>query len=226
MPITCIGVGPGDKELITIKAVKAIEKADCIIVPEKKEGAKKSTALGIAKDYIPKNTPIIYMYFPMIPIQSNKEYVDHYFSSNGKQLNEYLAEGKDLVFLTLGDPNVYSTFSYIKDYLEEDVQYIPGIASFLQGAAITKRPLCLGQESFGVINMTDDENRIKEAFRVHDSLVVMKVSANPKLLKDLLITNNKKAEFLSNMGLENESVKCDMEFLDGKIPYFTIAQVY
>lgn len=104
-----IGVGPGDSKLLTVKAVEAIEQADMIITPktEKKEG---SVAFNIAKPYIPDTVEIFPMVFQM---NTDMEAVNKQWEINRKLIQEKLDEGKNLVFLTLGDPMLYSTYMYI-----------------------------------------------------------------------------------------------------------------
>lgn len=104
-----IGVGPGDSKLLTVKAVEAIQSADMIITPktEKKEG---SVAFNIAKPYISDKTAILPMVFQM---NTDMAAVEKQWEENRKIIAEKLDEGKNLVFLTLGDPMLYSTYMYI-----------------------------------------------------------------------------------------------------------------
>ncbi|GKX29636.1 precorrin-2 C(20)-methyltransferase [Vallitalea longa] len=224
MQLTVIGVGPGDSELITVKAVRMIKEADIILVPVKKEGSTKSTALDIAKKYIEDMDKVLYLYFPMINLEQNKDYVESIFKKHGENINQQLQEGKKIVYLTLGDPMIYCTFTYISEYFEK-VNYIPGIPSFLNGAAISRKPLCIERESMAVVNMTDDEDKIKMVFDIHDSIVVMKVCANQKLLKELINEGKRSVTFLTNIGLDNEYITEDINYLNEKVPYFTIGIV-
>ena len=224
MSITCIGVGPGDKELLTVKAVRLIKEADIIMVPVKKRNSNKSTAFNIAQEYIEDISKVHYLYFPMIYFDKNNTAIKENFQSNANKIKEYAELGKKVVFLTLGDPSVYSTFSYIAPYLN-NVDYVPGVASFLQGAAQIKQPLCIGQQSLAIINMTDNESHIRQAFKLHNNIVVMKVSSNPSLLYDLLSDGNWQFTFLSNLGMSTESINNKLDFLKGKVPYFTVAQI-
>ena len=126
-----IGVGPGDSKLLTVKAVEAIEQADMIITPktEKKEG---SVAFNIAKPYIPDTVEIFPMVFQM---NTDMEAVNKQWEINRKLIQEKLDEGKNLVFLTLGDPMLYSTYMYIfnefKDSEEYEVYTNPGNPSLI-----------------------------------------------------------------------------------------------
>ena len=104
-----IGVGPGDPGLLTVKAVETIKNADIIITPktEKKDG---SVAYNIARKYIPENVEILPMVFQM---SNDMEAVNAQWKENRKIIAQKLDEGKNLVFLTLGDPMLYSTYMYI-----------------------------------------------------------------------------------------------------------------
>ena len=216
-----IGVGPGDSELITIKAVRLIKEASIIVVPVKKRGSTKSTALSIAKPYIEDMNKIRYVYFPMkLDFQKDKS-IQMLFEENGQLINSFIEDFKNVVFLTLGDPSVYSTFSYVQPFIK-DVNVVPGITSFLNGAARLKQSLCLGDESLCIINMTDKLDKLEQSFSTHSSIVVMKVSTNQELLKRLVLKYNRSLVLMSNIGLENESFTEDHHALDKKLPYFTI----
>lgn len=219
--VSIVGVGPGDSELLTIKAVRLIKEADVIITPVKKDGDTNSTALKIASPYIDDKTKVKYYYFPMVHNFSEDKNIQNLFKEHGESINRLTATGKKVVLITLGDPGVYSTFSYIAPYLK-DIDYVPGIPSFIHGAALAKIPLCLGEESFCVINMSDKEENIRGAFKLHKNIVVMKVCIKQDLLKELILTHNKKPIFMSNIGFENETISEDISILDKKMPYFTV----
>ena len=154
-----IGVGPGDSKLLTVKAVEAIEQADMIITPktEKKEG---SVAFNIAKPYIPDTVEIFPMVFQM---NTDMEAVNKQWEINRKLIQEKLDEGKNLVFLTLGDPMLYSTYMYIfnefKDSEEYEVETIPGIPAFLGIASYIGLPVTEWEENVLIIPATCDHKR-------------------------------------------------------------------
>lgn len=222
MSFNVIGVGPGDSELLTVKAVRLIEEADVIIVPVKKEGATEGTALSIAKPFIKDMSKVTYFYFPMTMNFEEQERIQNLFKSHGEIINQLIEEDKKVIFLTLGDPSIYCTYTYFADYVNE-VNYVPGIASFLNGAALAKKSLCIGEESLCIINMTDQEDNIRRAFELHDSIVVMKVCINQPLLKELILNQKRQVTFMSNIGLEDEHITTDIGVLEEKMPYFTIA---
>ena len=110
-----IGVGPGDPELLTVKAIKAIEAADVLIAPktEKKEG---SVALEIARPYLKDDIEIVYQVFPMV-----KDFAEDTgaWEANKAEILALLNAGKNVAFLTLGDPMFYSTYIYVFRLLEQ-----------------------------------------------------------------------------------------------------------
>jgi len=130
-----IGVGPGDPELLTVKAIKAIEQVDVLIAPktEKKEG---SVALEIARPYLKEHIEIVYQVFPMV-----KDFADSTdaWEANKEEILALLNAGKNVAFLTLGDPMFFSTYIYVFRLLEHediDIVTIPGVPAF---AAIGSR---------------------------------------------------------------------------------------
>ena len=104
-----VGVGPGNPELITVKAVRVIKKADVIFTAASTKNTY-SLAVEIASPYIADSVRVEKLSFPMT--KDVKE-VEAAWINNAKQIARELQKGKNAVFLTLGDPTTYSTFGYI-----------------------------------------------------------------------------------------------------------------
>ena len=124
-----IGVGPGDSELMTVKAARIVGEADVIITPktEKKDG---SVALNIAKPYIQEHTEIVPVVFPMVLDDATQQ---EGWEEAKRVIVSYLEQGKNVVFLTLGDPMFYSTYMYVYRLIENtgfEIETIPGITAF------------------------------------------------------------------------------------------------
>ena len=220
-----IGVGPGDPELLTVKAVRAIESADVIISPTKKMG-KPSIALQIAKPYIKPETKLVVMDFPMLSLSAERETLEKQWSENADQIQSMLNWGKTAVFLTLGDPMVYSTYSYVMEFLLDrgmEVETISGIPSFCSLAAHLNLPLTQGEESLGVVGMTQSEDEVAAVIDAHQNVVVMKVSANAAGLAKALRDRHLEDHFvmISNIGMDSEKVTRDIADLEKKVPYLS-----
>lgn len=220
-----IGVGPGDPELLTVKAVKAIESADVIISPTKKMG-KPSIALQIAKPYIKPETKLVVMDFPMLSLSAERETLEKQWGENADQIQSMLNWGQNAVFLTLGDPMVYSTYSYVMEFLIDrgmEVETISGVPSFCSLAAHLNLPLTQGEESLGVVGMTQTEEEVDAVLDAHQNIVVMKVSANAKGLAKALRERHLEDHFvmISNIGMDSEKVTRDIADLEKKVPYLS-----
>jgi precorrin-2/cobalt-factor-2 C20-methyltransferase len=220
-----IGVGPGDPELLTVKAVKAIESADIIISPTKKMG-KPSIALRIADRYIKPETELVIMDFPMLSLSEERDKLEAQWGENADRIQQMLDDGKTAVFLTLGDPMVYSTYSYVMAFLLERgmaVETISGVPSFCSLAAHLNVPLTQGEESLGIVGMTQPEDEVNAVLDAHQNIVVMKVSANAKGLAEALRKRHLEQNFvmISNIGMDNEKITRNIEDLEGKVPYLS-----
>jgi len=209
-----IGVGPGDSKLLTVKAVEAIQSADIIITPktEKKEG---SVAYNIAKPYISDKTEILPMVFQM---NNDMRAVEEQWRSNRKLISEKLNEGKKLVFLTLGDPMLYSTYMYIFHALEDteyEVETIPGIPAFLGIASYLNMPMAEWEETVLILPATADPEKIDRALEAADNAVIMKVYKNFGFIQEELRKHHliKRAVMVSRAGLPDEIVVRNLDEL-------------
>ncbi|MDG6223488.1 MAG: precorrin-2 C(20)-methyltransferase [Candidatus Bathyarchaeota archaeon] len=182
-----VGVGPGDPELITVKAVKVLKTADIISIPKAHEN-KPSIALSIVKDILEerKTAPeVLELVFPMI---SDKKELKDAWSENAKIVAQKAKTGKTIAFITLGDPMFFSTFIYLcqrmkEEYPEVELEIIPGVTSLTACAAVSKIPLAEKSEVVAIIPSSVDSNRIGEIAKHADSLVLMK---GAKRLKELI----------------------------------------
>ncbi len=202
-----IGVGPGDPDLLTIKAINAIKNSDVIIAPktEKKEG---SIALEIAKPYLKSNIEIVYQVFPMV-----KDFAEspEIFIANKNEILSLLDEGKNVSFLTIGDPMFYSTYIYIFNLLSEEkinIETIPGVPAFLAIASKIGRPLAFGNDILSIIPATAEKNEIESALENSNTSVLMKVYKNFNEVVEML-ENHKmisQSMLVSRCGLSDEKI--------------------
>ena len=146
-----IGVGPGDPELLTIKAVRLIKECDILAIPQKKIG--ECFAYRIALNAVPevKDKPVLPVDMPMTRDKAVREAA---YKVGAKKIAEVLSGGRKVVFLTLGDPSVYSTFAYLAPQVRSlgfDVVWIPGVTSFCASAAALGQSLCADREELHII---------------------------------------------------------------------------
>ncbi|MBS4749708.1 cobalt-factor II C(20)-methyltransferase [Carnobacteriaceae bacterium zg-ZUI78] len=218
-----IGVGPGDSELVTIKASRLIHDLDILYTPEAKKGAK-SLALTIAEPYIKSDLEIKQRHFPMVRAKEEKQ---GQWEQIAQEIVEDVKAGKNVGFITLGDPMVYSTYSYLLDIVKDDIdtQTIPGITSFSSIASFLRQPLTMDEESFAVVPATAGHDKIEAALRHHETIVLMKVANHLSVVLPLL----EKYELLDNTFLvSNATMDKQTELkgvrnlsVDEKLSYFT-----
>jgi precorrin-2/cobalt-factor-2 C20-methyltransferase len=207
-----VGVGPGDPELLTLKAVNVIREADVIIAP-KTEKKEDSTALSIARPYLQDNVTVLELVFPMV---NDTQILTEAWEYNKNAILDLLKEGKKVVFLTLGDPMFYSTYIYVFNLLKDcgyPVETVPGITAFCAIGSKMGYPLVEGNNVLSVVPCTIEEERLDEVLKTSDNLVLMKVYKNytqilEKLEKYGLMEN---AIMVSKCGLEDETVVHDLK---------------
>lgn len=173
-----IGVGPGSEELLTLKAIRTIEKAQVIIAPSSKEGGK-SIALDTAAKFINKDAEVLVKHFPMGGSEQEGKIYEAF-----KSIEERLHEGKDVVFLTIGDPFVYSTYIYLLKYINEqgyETETVPGITSFCASASLAGEALVIGDEPLLILPST----RL-DAIKDEKYVVIMKLYNNEEKVVDFL----------------------------------------
>ena len=214
-----IGVGVGDPENITVKATKKLHEVDVIVLPEAKSG-EGSTAFNIVKEYVKAGVEQMFLEFPMIKdVEARKVFR----KNNADKVSAELEKGKNVAFLTIGDPMTYSTYTYVLEHIADDVEVetIAGITSFNSIAARLNVPLMIGDEDLKVVSVNRKTDIYKE-IENNDNLVLMKISRNfEKIKKAIIETGNKEnAVIVSDCGKENEVVYWDIESVE-EVPYFS-----
>jgi precorrin-2/cobalt-factor-2 C20-methyltransferase len=175
MKLFCVGCGPGDPELLTIKALNLIKEADVIFVPTSKSD-KPSIALSIVSQFINKTTKIVNLVFPMV---KDKNSLKEYWQKNTLEISEMVRTGKKTLYLTVGDPSLYSTWIYIhrelrNNHKDIEVEIIPGITSIFAFAAESKISLVEGDEHLSVVPACYDLNKVKNTVKSSDTIVFLK----------------------------------------------------
>ena len=216
-----IGVGVGDPEMITIKAVNALKELDIVIVPDAGRDFE-STAYSIAKNYLKEDCTIINMEFSMNPdIKKRQEER----IKNSKIVEKYLNTGKNVGFLTIGDPMTFSTYVYLLENISDfhEVETIAGISSFADMSSRFNLPLVMGNETLKVVPL-HKKCDIKKEIESADNIVFMKVALKFKELKEAIreTGNMNNVLMVSESGKESQKIYFNLDEVDSEnVPYFS-----
>jgi len=209
-----IGVGPGDPELLTVKAVKAIHNADIIMCPASNED-RPSIALSVVSSIIDKskNQKIIKLIFPMT---KDKDVLEQTWKRNAKIMAETVLSGKNVVYLTVGDPFLYSTWIYMhkdlkENYPDMNISVIPGIVSIFTFAAKVGVSVAEGAEKVAIIPSCYDLSSVKEIAKHSESMIFLKdgryFDQVIKVLKESGFPDDSIFAIGQDLGTENEIIR-------------------
>jgi precorrin-2/cobalt-factor-2 C20-methyltransferase len=225
-----VGVGPGDPELLTLKGVRVLEGAECIAVPKSGED-RVSLALSIVEKAVGlQGKEVLEIALPMT---RDKEALVRAHKEAAGEITKRLSGGKDVSFITIGDPLFYSTFSHLAPIVTEDlpgvkVEVVPGVASFSAAASSSGFFLARGDERVVIVPSIKDLKEIRGLLKGFHTVVLMKVSGVMDEILDLLsqLGIAERAVFVSRAGWPDEEVVKDIKTLKGKkVDYFSMVIV-
>ncbi len=196
-----VGVGPGDPELLTLKAARLLMTCDCIAIPHR--SAEQCFAYRIACGAVEEaaDRPVLCIDMPMTRDQQARERACR---AGADALCAALADGKTVVFVTLGDPSVYSTFAYLEARVEAQgfaVEWVPGVPSFCAAASALKEPLCTDREPLHIL---PGGVNAEDALRLSGTRVFMKGELAPLL--EALRDADGEAKAVENCGTAEQRV--------------------
>jgi len=204
-----IGIGPGDPDIITLKAAKVLKQVDVVFAAASTKNGY-SLAEEIASTHLKEGMSLVRLGFPMT---RDRKRLRTAWEENARTVVYTLRKGKDAAFVTIGDPMTYSTFGYLMRTIKEiapntPIEIVPGITSYQAGAATCGFVLAEGEESFTVISGALGAQRLKEVVKHSDNVVMLKVyrSYNEirNTLDDLDLTDN--SILISWCGLNGERI--------------------
>ena len=212
--LVCVGCGPGDPELLTVKAVNAIKAADTIMCPASQED-RPSIALSVVSSMIDKskNQEIVRLIFPMT---KDKSVLESTWKKNAKIMAEKVLSGKNVVYLTVGDPYLYSTWIYMNreirtNHPDMKITVIPGIVSIFTFAAKVGISVAEGSEKVAVIPSCYDLSSVKEIAKNSESMIFLKdgryFDQVIQVLKDAGFPDNSIFAIGQDLGTDHEIIR-------------------
>lgn len=216
-----VGVGPGDPELLTLKAVRVINECMVIVVPTK--SIEDSLAYKTALDVVPSISTKELIGIDM-PMSKDKDLLIRAHTNAAEIIIKKLDEEKDVAFLTLGDPGIYSTYTYIQELVAKkgyETVTVNGIASFLYAGALVNDSIVIKDEILSIIPSTFG---IEDAFKMPGTKVFMKAG---KKLKDIKaqVSFEDKVYFLENCGVKGERIIKNIDGIPDESGYYSIVIV-
>lgn len=244
---TGVGVGPGDPELMTLKAVRKILACSVIAVPvsdrelgepvyepasPERAGKPETdggtafylencTAYQTAVQAVPEICEKDRLYLPM-PMIREKEILKRIHDMDAEAVEEQLGQGKNVVFLTLGDPTVYSTCMYVYKRIRQagyQTELIPGVPSFCAAAAKMEIPLAENRQELHIIPASYD---IGNSLGLKGTKVLMKAGSRMAEVKTLLLKYGLEAEMVENCGMSNERIYRSPEEIPDEAGYYSL----
>lgn len=225
-----VGVGPGDPELITLKACRLLRECPVIAYPATKKGGKSYAYEIIELHVDPQDKIMLGLVFPMT---KDPELLAGGWTRTVELCWRELKQGRDVAFVTEGDPNLFSTFIHLSRLMQElhpgvTVVSVPGISSVLGAAAALEQPLADGNQRVGIIPATDDREALREALLHHDTVVFLKVAKVLDLVLDVLdeLGLSGRASVVTKVTSPYETVWRDARDLRGKeVEYLSLMVV-
>ncbi len=214
-----VGVGPGDPELMTLKAVRLIRENDVIALPGREP--LETVAYKIAAEAVPeiRDKELLGIHMPMV---HDKEEQKKYHDEGAKYIESFLDSGKNVVYLTLGDVTVYSTFTYIQQIVEADgysCVLVNGIPSFCAAAAVLGQSVGLWKEQ---IHIYPAVHTLKEELPRKGTVILMKSGSRMQSVKEMIAKSGRDAMMVQNCGMDDEVVYYHLDDIPDDAGYYSV----
>lgn len=220
-----VGIGPGDPDLLTIKAYRLIQQAP--VIAYLTSSSNHSHAKKIACDALASRNDAAIDIAIVMPMLEDRSLANQAYDEGAEAIAGYLKQGLDVVFLCEGDPLFFGSFSYLLQRLCDDYkcEAVPGISSVMAASSALLQPLTLLKESFVVVSGRHSDKEIRNALVNHSSIVIMKAGqARPRILAQLSETGRiDHARYLEYIGRDNQKLVEDVTTLANEPgPYFSL----
>lgn len=227
-----VGVGTGDSELLTLKAARLIQQADIIAIPEKNKGQADSFAWEIVSGAINESDIAGEKCFLHFPMTRDASINVPAWQTAAREIFDHIENGKSVVFVTEGDPSVFSTWAYIQEELQQLAPHIepiivPGVTSITAVPAATKIPLADGQERFCVVPATYGIECLSQLVKEFDTIMLIKagrmIPALIAKLEELDILDC--ATYVSHASCEQQQIYSNLKEVPEGHRYFSMVQL-
>jgi precorrin-2/cobalt-factor-2 C20-methyltransferase len=227
-----IGVGPGDPELITLKALRLLKAAPVVAYFVAK--GKKGNAFGIVEAHLSEAQRHLPLVYPVTtealePPLCYEAIIADFYDTAAEVVATHLDAGRDVAVICEGDPFFYGSYMYLHDRLAErfEAQVVPGVCSMLGGAAVLGAPLVYRNQSLSVLSGVLPEDELRRRLADADAAVVMKLGRNfdkvRRVLCDLGLAD--RARYVERATMANQRIVPLAEVDPMASPYFSLLVV-
>jgi precorrin-2 C(20)-methyltransferase len=227
MKLYAIGVGPGAPDLVTVRAAEILRRVPVIFSPLSAMGTT-SRALEVVASYLDRSRQrVVELAFPM---QKDQEELESEWEEAVREITANLGPEEEGAFITIGDVSLYSTFYYVQRILQSRhphilIELVPGISSFSAVSALLQIPYGIADDRIVILPATFERERLAQAIREHDTIILMKVNRVLDDVIDILEAQGivDKAVFITKCGMPDQEVVYDVRTLRGTSPsYFSL----
>lgn len=227
-----LGVGPGDPELITLKALRMLKSAPVVAYHAAK--GKKGNALTIVETYLSSEQTLVPLIYPVttekLPAHMDYEQiVSDFYAEITRTIASHLDAGRDVAVIAEGDPFFYGSFMYIHDRLSEkyETQVVPGVCSVLGAAAVLGAPLVYRNQTLSILSGVMSAEELKTRLAGTEAAAIMKLGKNLDKVRDVLseLGLMDRALYIERATMQNQRIAPLAEVSGSDCPYFSIILV-
>jgi precorrin-2/cobalt-factor-2 C20-methyltransferase len=227
-----LGVGPGDPELITLKALRLLKSAP--VVAYHAARGKKGNALTIVETYLSSEQTLVPLIYPVttekLPDHMDYEQiVSDFYAEITTTIASYLDAGRDVAVIAEGDPFFYGSFMYIHDRLAEkyETEVVPGVCSVLGAAAVLGAPLVYRNQTLSILSGVMSAEELKTRLAGTEAAAIMKLGKNLDKVRDVLneLGLMDRALYIERATMQNQRIAPLIEVSGSDCPYFSIILV-
>lgn len=227
-----VGVGPGDPELLTLKALRLIKAAPVVAYFAAK--GKKGNAFGIIEAHLSDAQQRLPLIYPVTteavePPLSYESLIADFYDASAISITEHLEAGRDVAVICEGDPLFYGSYMYLHDRLAArfDAEVVPGVCSMLGGTAVLGAPLVYRNQSLSVLSGVLPEDELRRRLADADAAVVMKLGRNFDKVRRVLdeLGLAERALYVERATMANQRIVPLAEVDPMASPYFSLLVV-
>ncbi|WP_408003835.1 precorrin-2 C(20)-methyltransferase [Pseudomonas triticifolii] len=224
-----LGVGPGDPELITVKALRLLRESPVVAYFVAK--GKKGNAFSIIEAHLQDVQTLMPLVYPVtteaLPAPLSYETViSDFYDESSLLIAAHLDAGRDVAVICEGDPFFYGSYMYLHDRLAEryEAQVIPGVCSMLGGASVLGAPLVYRNQSLSVLSGVLSHDDLKRKLADADAAVIMKLGRNFHKVREVLteLGMHERALYVERATMANQKIVPLDQVDPMSSPYFSL----